>query len=232
MNKTSKLLSILFLIGGLGIIIAVYFLFLKNVQETNLFYLNLIATCLVYGIVLLRVSDIFGSVERVAKAGSGYGLKWLGVWLYTPLALALIVFSIILGLGFNLCIIGHIILLFGLLVFFFLGSLTKNNVNEVIDKIDARKSGLKEISAQIDVLEMQNKLNNGALYQDAIDKLRENVRYITGSDKPAAVELENKLIEKIRLIASQIEHDSQTAEVINEEFQDCMKIIELRKKQY
>lgn len=232
MNKTSKFISILFLIGGWGIVIAAFFLFLKNIQETNLFYLNLIATCLVYSIVIIRAYDILGPVDRVAKSGSGYGLKWLGVWIYTPLALALIVCSIILGLGFNLCLIGHIILLFGLLSFFFLGSLVKNNVNEVTDKIEARKSGLKEISAQIDLLEMHNKMNNGALYQEEIDKLRENVRFITASDNPAAVAYENKLVEKIQLIASQIEHDSQPAEVIKAEFKECMTIIELRKKQY
>ena len=79
---------------------------------------------------------------------------------------------------------------------------------------------------------MQSKLGKGPSYQEAIDKLRENVRFITASDDPVAVAYENKLIEKIRLIASQLEHNSQSAEVINAEFDECMSIIELRKKQY
>ena len=40
MKNSSKIISILFLIGGLGIIIAAYLLFLKEVQEEKLFYLN------------------------------------------------------------------------------------------------------------------------------------------------------------------------------------------------
>lgn len=232
MKNSSKIISILFLLGGLGIIIAAYFLFLKDIQEEKLFYLNMVATCLVYAIAFLRGTDLFGSVDKVAENSSGYGLKWYGVWIYAPLALGLIIFSIIFELGFNLCLIGHLALLFILLSFFFLGSVVKNNVNEVIGNIEARKSGLKEISAQIALLEMQSKLGKGPSYQEAIDKLKENVRFITASDDPIAVAYENKLIEKIRLIVSQLEHNSQSAEVINAEFDECMSIIELRKKQY
>lgn len=190
------------------------------------------ATCVVFAVVTLRSTDILGPVDKVAQSGSGYGLKWFGVWFYTPLALALIVLSTIYGWSFNICLIGHIALLLLLLSFFFLGSLVKNNVNEVIGNIEARKAGLKEISTQIDLLEMQSKLSKGASYQEAIDKLRENVRFITASDKPAAIAFENKLIEKIRIIASQIEHNSQPADVIEAEFDECLSIIELRKNQY
>lgn len=232
MKNSLKIISILFLLGGLGIIIAAFFLFLKDIQEEKLFYLNVVATCLVYAIVFLRATDIFSSVDKVAQSGSGYGLKWYGVWFYTPLALGLIVLSIIFELGFNLCLIGHLTLLFILLSFFFLGSVVKNNVNEAIGSIEAHKAGLKEIVTQIDLLEMQSKLSQGAAYQEAIDKLRENVRFITASDNPAAVAFENKLIEKIQLIASQVEHNSQPADVINAEFDECMSIIELRKNQY
>ena len=232
MKKISKIISAFFLLGGLGIIIAVFFLFLKDLQEEKLFYLNLVASCLLYGIIFLRVTDIFGSVEKVGRNSSGYGIKWLAVWLYTPAALGLIVCSILLQWGFKPCLIAHVVLLFLLLVLFFLGSLIKNNVNEVVGNIEARKSGLKEISSQIDLLEMQNKLGKNGEYQEAIDKLREAVRFITASDKPVAVAYEEKLIEKIRLIASQLEHNSQPAEVINAEFEECMSIIELRKKQF
>lgn len=232
MKNSSKIISILFLLGGLGIIITAYFLFLKDIQEEKLFYLNMVLTCLVYAIVFLRATDIFGPVDKVANSSSGYGLKWYGVWFYTPLALGLIVCSIVFEWGFNLCLIGHLALLFILLLFFFLGSVVKNNANEVMGNIEARKSGLKEISTQIELLEMQSKLGKGPSYQEAIDKLRENVRFITVSDKPAAVALENKLIEKIRLIASQLEHNSQPTEVINSEFDECISIIELRKNQY
>jgi hypothetical protein len=232
MKNSSGIISILFLIGGMGIIVASYFLFLKDCQQEKIFYLNMVVTCLVFAVLFVRAFDVFGPVGKVAESGSGYGLQWTGTWIYAPLALALVACSILFELGFNLCLIGHIVLLFVLLLFFFLGSLIRKNVNGVTDRIEARKSGLREISAQIDLLEMRSKLGRGGSYQEAIARLRENTRFITASDKPAAIALENMLVEKIRLIASQIEHNSQTPEVINAEFQECMSIIELRKNQY
>lgn len=232
MNKSLRIINILFLIGGLGIIIAAYYLLLKDYQKDNIFYLNILVTCLIYVFFFVRAFDILGHVDRVSEQSSGYGLKWFGLWFYTPLALALIVCSIIFEFSFNFCLIGHLVLLFILLLFFFLGSVVKNNVNNVIGNIEARKSGLKEIATQIDLLEMKNKFAKGESYQQAIDKLRENVRFITASDKPVAIAFENKLIERIQLIASQIENNSQPAEIINAEFEECLSIIELRKKQY
>lgn len=231
-NSSNTIFGIMFLLAGLGIIIAIYFLFLRECQEKNLFILNITATCVVFAVVYLRSFDIFGTVGKVAHSGAGYGLKWHGVSIYAPLALILIILSIIFGWGFSFCLIGHLIFLFILLMFFFLGSVAKDNVNNVTDKIEARKSGLKEIAIQLDMLEMQCRLGAGGDYLDLVNALRENVRYITASDKRAAIDLENKLIAKIRLITGQIEHTSQSGEVVKGELEECLAIMELRKKQY
>lgn len=232
MRDSSKIFSALFWLAGLGILIAIFFLFLKDCQEEKLFYLNMTAACLVFSMVFIRTFDIFCSVPHVAQSGSGYGLKWYGIWFYTPLATALVVCSIIFEWKFDFCLIGHLVFLFILLLFFFSGYVVKKNVNEVMDKIEIRKSGLKEIDHQIALLEMQCKTGSGTEYLDAVDALRENVRFITASDNRTAVMLEEKLISTIRLIASQVEHSSQPAEVINKELKDCLSIIELRKNQY
>lgn len=232
MKNINKIISIFFLIGGIGIIVASFFLFLEEYQESNLFYLNMVATSLVFFINFISASDIFAPTKDVAKSSSGYGLRWYGIWLYTPLTLILIILSIIFAYSFDFCLISHIVLLFVLLVFFFFAFVVKNNTNVVIDNIENTKAGLKEIYEAIDMLDMHNKLNKDSLYQEVIDKLREEVRYITASDKPVAVEMEGKLIEKIRLISSQIERNSQPNEIINAEFKECMSIIDLRKKQF
>lgn len=232
MKNKSQIISILFLLGGVGIIIASFFLFLEEYQESNLFYLNMVATCIVYSINFISAFDIFSPIERVSKSSSGYGLQWYAVWAYTPIALALIILSIIYSFSFNFCLIGHLVLLFFLLLLFFFASIVKTNTNEVLDNIERRKDGLKEISSEIDILEIHNKLNGDSSYQEAIVNLRDAVRYITASDKPAAIALERKLIEKIRLVNSQIQNNSQPTEVICNELKECLSIIELRKKQF
>lgn len=98
--------------------------------------------------------------------------------------------------------------------------------------IEARKAGLKDINNQITLLEMNCKMGSGTVYLDKVNELREAVRYITASDNQMAITLEEKLSSKIQLIASQVERNSQPADVINAEFNDCMSLIELRKNKY
>lgn len=232
MKNKLGLLSVLFLLAGLGIIIAAFFLFLRNLQEENLFYLNMVATCFVFVTIFFRAFDIFGTASKVAASGSAYGLRWYGIRFYTPLALFLIILSILLKWPFNPCLIGHLILLFILLMFFFLGAIAKKSVNESMEKIEARKNGLKKLSEQISYLEMQNQIHTNGAYQQDINLLKEGIRYITASNNPSAINLENKLFEKLRLITQQMEQASQPDDVIHSEFKECLTLIELRKKQY
>lgn len=227
--KKLQYFSLLFLLGGIGIIVAIFFLLLQKYQEPNLFYLNLIATCLVFAVNFICVFDIFGTVEDVAKVSSGYGLKWYGIWLYTPLAITLIICSICYEIGFNICLIVHLILLFILFGFFFLATVVHNNTNDVASKINARKAGLR---VQVDLLEIQCKLKSNMDYMDGINDIKEQIRYITASDNPLAIELETQIASKIRSLTSQIEHSSQTSDKIKAGFAECMSLIELRKKQY
>ena len=232
MKNKFGLLSALFLLAGLGIIIATFFLLLRNLQEENLFYLNLAASCFVFITIFFRFFDILGTTRKVADSGSAYGLRWYGVRFYIPLALALVILSILLKWPFNPCLIGHLILLFILLMFFFLGAIAKKSVNESMVKIEARKDGLKKLSEQISYLEAQNQIYNSGIYQQEINRLKEGVRYITASSNPSAINLEKQLLEKLRDMTQQMEHSSQSKDVIHSEFKECMTLIELRKKQY
>ncbi len=232
MKNKSSLFYILFLLAGLGIIIAAFFLLLKNLQEEKLFYLNLSVSCFVFVTIFLRASDIFGNIVKVSSSGAAYGLRWYGVNFYTPLAILLVVLSILLSWDFNSCLIGHLILIFILLLFFFLGSLVKSSVNASMAKIENRKRGCKELSEQISYLETICRLNQNGTYQEEVNLLKEGIRFITASDKPEAIALEKRLSEKIRLIAHQMEHSSQPADVYHSEFTECMTLIELRKNQF
>lgn len=232
MKNKSRIFTTFLLIGGIGLIIAFFFIFLKEIQDVKLFYLNMIMTCVVYAIIFFRTFDIFGAVEDVAKTSSGYGLKWYGIYIYTPLTIGFIVISILFGLEFKYCLIIHSIFIFILLLFFFSGFIVKNNVNKVIHDIEVKKSSLQKVIEQIDLLEMQCILNQDNTYQEPIDLLKENIRFITSSDQHDAIALEEKLIEKLNIITNQIKNKSEPSNVINDEFNECMMIIRLRKNKY
>lgn len=232
MKSSHRIVSYLFFIAGLGIIISSFFLFLKDVQEEKLFYLNLVVSNLVYGVIFLRATDIFGTLGKVSESGSGFGLKWYAVWTYVPLAVILIVLSIIIEWPFKFCLVGHLILLFLLLLQFFLGSLAKSNVNESKEKVEARKSGLREINSRLALLEIACQTGKGVMFMDNVSDLKDSIRFVTASDDVLARSLEDRIISTITLITNQIECSSQSAEVIKTEFDECIHLIELRKKQY
>ena len=134
----NKYLSYAFLAGGLGLIIAAFFLFLQDSMQENLFYLNLVISCLVFAVIFLRTTDIFGTVNDVAGSGGGLGLKWFATWMYIPLALLLVIGSTLLSVGgtlpswgFNFCLIAHLVLLFGLLL-----SLDYDDIEKFTNRLD------------------------------------------------------------------------------------------------
>ena len=233
MKKTLSVISLLFLAGILGLVIAAFFLLLKDLQEEKLFYLNLVMSCVAIGLVFWRGGDLFGTVEKVGDSAPGYGLKWRGLLVYVPLAVLLIAASMIYSIPFKFCIIGHVALLLLLLGFFILGQASQENVGQVMSDIERRKSGLNDINSKLSLLEIACRTSPvGAGFADRAEALKEAVRFITASDNETAVSIEDKLNSKIQLITSQLENGSRTSELIDEEFNECMTLVELRKKLY
>jgi len=142
MKITSKILSSLLLVAGLIIIIVGYYIFLYSYYTDNAlerFYLSLIATCVVYLVVAFRSLDIFGAVKSVSEKSPGYGLYWAGVWIYVPLAIVVIVLTLIRVISFKFALIAHLILLFVLFSFFLLGKISQENTKSAMTNIENRK---------------------------------------------------------------------------------------------
>lgn len=229
MKNQFKLTSMLFLLAGMALITVSFFLFLKGHQEEDLFYLNLVVSNLVYVIAFFQLFDMTGTTKEVAHTSSSLGMRWLALGCYTPLSIVLIVGSILFGWTFNFCLIGHLMLLFTLLMFFFFGTMVTKNEGEVMEEVQARRTRLQEIKNQIDILEMQCKLASDQACLEMVATLRENVHFITGSDNPMAIAIEDKLMSHLHLITMQIEKSSQPVEVITKGLNDCITLTELRK---
>ena len=234
----NKYLSYAFLAGGLGLIIAAFFLFLQDSMQENLFYLNLVISCLVFAVIFLRTTDIFGTVNDVAGSGGGLGLKWFATWMYIPLALLLVIGSTLLSVGgtlpswgFNFCLIAHLVLLFGLLLFFFLGKVAQDNVNRTQATVAERKSVLAAVNSQLTQLELACSLR-AASHIDTVRSLKEDIRFITASDNPSARAIEEQIYSRLRLITNQVEQGSQPADTIESELGECRILASQRKNIY
>lgn len=231
MKNINKALCLFFLLGGVALIVAIFLLFLKEVLEPDMLYLNMVSCCVAYAITFVSAADIIGSVKRVSKAAPGYGLRWTAEWIYLPAVIVTVVLSIILKLGFNLCLILQISYLFVFLMLTVLSVALSHNVNSFEAKEEVRKSGLKDIQTRIAMVEAQCAINAGAL-SPKVAQIKEEIRYVTASDSPAAAALEEKLIGQLALLEVKLSEPVIAQESVAQELETCLKLIELRKKQY
>lgn len=231
MKTFNKAASLFFLLGGIAIIVAVFLLFLKDIQSADMLYLNMISCCVAYVVTFVSAFDILGPVARVSKASPGYGLRWVAEWIYLPAVVVTVVLSMVMGLGFNLCLILQIVYLFVFLMMSMMSVVLAGNVNSFEDKEKVRKSGLEEIRTEITMLEVRCAMNAGGL-SSRVEVLKEAVRYITASDAPAAAALEERLARQISLVAVKLESPVVDQEAVEKELDVCMSLVELRKKQY
>ncbi len=231
MNNISKLLGGLLYLAGIGIVIAVFFLFLSQCQEENMFYLNMIMTCIIFTVVFANIFDMYGPLSLAKERGSSFGLNWIGATVYIPLAFVLVVFSIVFSWGFIFCLITHIIFFFIFCFILFMGFIVKSNVNTVESRIEARKAGLAEVNEKMVMLEVACSMGGGRQYLETVAGLKESLKYITASDDRAAVALEGRLADKIMAVTSQVD-GGLSYETVMSGLKDCASLIEMRKKLY
>lgn len=231
MKGLSKVLGAAFLVGGLALIAAVFFLFLKECQPENLFYLNLAACCLMYVVSFVTMYDIVGSVDDVAKAAAGFGLRWIADGTYIFSVILLVVLSIVCQLNFNLCLIIHIALLLVYLWSVFVASRMGNLVSGFEKKEEQRKSGLELIKSRLDEVELSCRLSSGGSYMPKIENIREELRYISPSDGAAAQTIEAKIVEALALVSVKLSSNG-VAEEIEAGLDQVLVLIDMRKKQY
>ena len=99
----NRYLLYLMLIFGECLIIAGFFLFLQELQPTNLFVLNLSAAMIVFAILYARLFD-FGTTAEMRSGYAGMGLRWFAIALLSLCSIILIISSIVWNLSFELCI--------------------------------------------------------------------------------------------------------------------------------
>lgn len=231
MKNLSKAAVAAFLVGGLALIIATFFLFLKECQPENLFYLNLVAACMVYLISFFTMFDVVGTVDEVGRRASGLGLRWMSDGLYLLFAIALIVVSIIYELPFKVCLIIHIALLLGYLFMVFVSSKIGTMTSSFEEKEKERKSGMDQIKASLTGLKLKCRMSSDQACLSMLDKIREELRFVSPSNDAAARMIEDQILGVLSLVDTMLA-SSGNEDKIKAELDKCLSLIDMRKKEY
>lgn len=227
----NRILLVLLMVLGEGLLLAASFLFLKDLSSIEVFTLNTVVLSMVF--VLLFSQNFLLSSKSTDESHSpaGYGISWIGLILYAAAAITVVVLSYGIIYSFPLMLILQGVSLFILLFFAVMGRISSSSVKVAIDEIEARKYILRDVLSQLDILEVEVKTSQQlSLHTPQIAKLREEIRFITPSPNADAHSLEEQIEGAIFQLRHQVA--SYNPERWLTLYDRCLALIQLRKSKY
>ncbi len=205
------------------------FLVLKSVEPVELLIPSIITASVIYLLLFSTIFNFFGIVNNIGHTTSGLGFLWSGIVVYALLATGSVIVSYFLALSVGLFVLLQAVAIFILLIFVLLSLFAKGGVEEGMRKVDNRKLSLKMASSQLDQVEITIQTGRGDLRSRAahIVALKEDMRYITYSEREDALAMDNRLILAFDTLMKNTTCDDQTwAKLI----ENCKILILMRKK--
>ena len=217
-----------------AITIAAFFMFLwpHFLFVPGLFYTNLTAAVLSIWLTATNIFDcnIFQGITESDKTAAGRGIMWVvGVW-YEILTIALIVLSFIFVWDYIYALFGHgVLLCLVVITYLIIGSLHKS-VNSAMKEIDDKAASLECVKASLCGLLLEADL--AGIPVDGINEIKENIRMITPSTNPQALEIERRINTEILYMKEKAAAGNTSNEDVNNFINKCQILIRQRKQIY
>ena len=230
-----KVFSILLLIIGEALIIIGFLYFGKGVNP-KILSLNIVISSIIY--LLFYIDMFFPFVDfsdKSQKTVGSLGLRWFVTIFYLLVAIAvMLVFYYVKPISLNAQIIIHSILFFLLLLGLYFAISASAKVQEVYEKeeevrdyLTEMKNVTKEVQRSLDQL---NNIPSNIISK--IEKLQEDIRYISPSNNQEAHSLEADYIKSIKLVQDCFYDASIDYKKLFERIMDCERIYLERKEIY
>lgn len=220
------------LLSGLFVVLAGFFLLIPAENRTNIFWLNLVVTGIIYAVlalVQLGLLVITGPFERQIGV---LGVRISFAALYALAAIAAMVSGYFFGFTFKtqffLQILSGFLLVLGF-VFSGISRATTDNVESERQWKQKGKETMSERVHQLDVLATQFPDVAGVLRQ-RVAAIKEGIRYLSPSNNPSARMLDGEIIDAIQqacLLTGQGDPNQQGAIAMLDKVGELIK---LRKK--
>ncbi len=200
---------------------------LQDVEPTNLLAFNVCVISMVYLLLFASVFNIFNVINNSEEGSNGkVAILWLGLLIYFGLSILGIYLSYLLSCSIFEAVLMQGGAIFVLLIFVILYKYAHWNF---ISSDSKNKESLKMVSALLWQLEVDVTTDPAKSSRiEQVNDLKDKLRYITYSSRPAAVELDNKVaqvITELKII------DASETERWNQLFNLCLSFVKLRKQQ-
>ena len=210
-NQVNLWSRIVLLLLGIVIIIAAFILsndYAQNDTVTfkvtslgNILILNMVVSLIIYALFFIDILvPLINSRDSAQRKVGALGLRWFVTWLYAFLAIATMIgCNTIFGIAFATQLIIHCSLFFFLLLGLYGAFSASNKVQEVYEKSKNEQNGLIEMRKAMGRLKEKHDLPNDLTVR--INKLDNELRYLSPSNNPEAYNLERSFIETLNEIA-------------------------------
>lgn len=230
-----KILSWILWIVGEALLILAFLQFGHNINNNNLL-LNIIISSIVYSLYFIDL--LFPMVDlkdKTYKKIGSLGIKWLITFLYSIIAIGLILyFGLSNPIGLTSQIIIHAILVFILVLGLYAAFSSENKVVEIHDEQVYERGKLEQMKNSVAVIQSRLKRRKGTPSNilKILKDLQDDIRFVSPGNNLETINYETKIMTEINKISAVIYEDSIDYEIMMENIQSCIQYIKERKSIY
>lgn len=233
---TKKILSWLLLIAGEAILVSTFILF-KGETPQEIFLTNVIVSSIIYLLIFTSYGKPWVDLNDKSQKQIGFlGISWTAIWLYTILAIAvMIIGNIVLNWTFQIQIIVHSILIFLLLIGMFAASHTSDKVKEIYQNENRQRKSIDNIKNAFCELNERSLTAEHAIPTEITRKLKkmeEDIRFFSPSNNPETEMIDESIADLINSISYSISRYEMNKQQIDESLRKCEMLYERRKNTY
>ena len=217
---------------GYGLIIGGFIIF-GDAIETKTRVMDIIISCLIYTqLVEFTIFPMVNLGQKAHKEVGMMGLHYSSIYLYSVLAIGIMVAGVCCDLQFKYQLMMQLVALFVLLI----GRAVTLHTGDRVQRIHDKEQGGVEskdqiISAMEDFMDRvgdTTDLNPSAL--QSLQSIKESLRFLTPSSSAEAKALESSFCQKLADIEVLLRNTSLNAEQISSEVRHLQQILNKRKK--
>lgn len=234
MKDYIKKFGLVLLLIGLAVIFSGFLLLLPEQKRNNIFWLDLFVTCLVFAMNFQMQFDLINIRPNPDSRIGRLGIRITYIYIYTFLAISLIVSGFFIPINFNLQLLLQIVFAFILVLGYFFSYISAYQIFKVQTEHEAqqkRKNDIVEAANQFErfILESNSGFGHERL---RIGEIKEHARYLAPSNDEMANAIETEIANTIRqayLIARTGKDSSQDILLL---LNKCDELLNIRKQSY
>jgi len=234
MKQRNQTFSFVVLLAGLTLIFVGFFLFVKQENRNNVFWLDLTVACLIFIVTSLTELGFFESNFDFEKQLGGLGIRLVYIRLYSIFAIAIIAIGYFAKIQFNYQLFFQLFAAFILLVGYFFSHVSSGKVLSVQAEQDIHRKGKDEILKvlnQFEILFLKD-LTKWSEEKQKINSLKEDVHYLSPSNNPSATDLDSEIVNTIQEALIIARNKNEGGIEIFSLLNKSMELLKLRKNIY